>query len=391
MKQLFLLVVAGIIGGLVTLGGIRVLQSTQSVASQTHFAQPVNLTPALNTYNNAIPTSFTEAANKAMPVVVNITATAKKVAAKDREEEENEMNPFRYFFGEEGNPFSDRGPREGTGSGVIYTTDGYIITNNHVVEFADELLVTLYDNRKFKAKLIGRDEKSDLAVIKIEANSLPTMQLADSDNAKIGEWVLAVGNPFNLTSTVTAGIISAKGRSINLLGGGAAIEAFIQTDAAVNPGNSGGALVDAEGRLLGINTAIATRTGMFAGYSFAIPVNLMKRIVDDIVEFGTYKRPLLGIEIQDLDSEFAADTLGLDISQGVFVKKVTEGGSAQYAGIQANDVITSVNGRVVTNVPQLQEIIGRSKVGDTVTVKVNRKGQSRDIAVKLRAPKPDNR
>lgn len=391
MKQLFSLILAGIIGGLVTLGGARLFQTKQPVESTDRFAQQVNFVPS-NTYSSsAVPSNFTEAASKAMPVVVNITATAKAKEREQEKEDDNGMNPWRYFFGDE--LFGDQGPREGTGSGVIYTSDGYIITNNHVVEFADELLVTLYDNRKFKAKLIGRDPKTDLAVIKIESNSLPTLQLADSDNAKVGEWVLAVGNPFNLTSTVTAGIISAKGRSINLLSNNNnnnAIESFIQTDAAVNPGNSGGALIDADGRLLGINTAIATRTGTFSGYSFAIPVNLMKRVIDDIVEFGSYNRPMLGISIADLDSDLA-DSLGIIISQGVVVQTLVEGGSAQYAGLQPKDVITKVDGRSVNSVPQLQEIIGRSKIGDTVNLTVNRKGQNRDIAVKLRAQKLDDR
>lgn len=384
MKQIFSLILAGIIGGMVTLGGSHLLQQEQPATTSPGFAQQVNFSPG---QNFSTPTfNFTEAAAKATPAVVNITATAARKTAQREDRGSEQINPFRFFFGDP----EDQGPIEGTGSGVIYTPDGYIITNNHVVEFADELLVTLSDNRKFKAKLIGRDEKTDMALIKIEAHNLPTLQLADSDNAKIGEWVLAVGNPFNLTSTVTAGIISAKGRSINLLGGNTAIEAFIQTDAAVNPGNSGGALVDAEGRLLGINTAIASRTGSFQGYSFAIPVNLMKRIVDDIMEFGSYQRPLLGINIQDLDSEYA-DSLGISITQGVVVERLVDGGSAQYAGLQAKDVITKVNDRSVNSVPELQEIIGRSKVGDTVTLTVNRKGQTKQIAVKLRAEKPDNR
>ncbi|MFN7115474.1 MAG: S1C family serine protease [Saprospiraceae bacterium] len=387
MKQIFSLVLAGAFGGLITLGGTYLLKQEEPVTLQPGLAQQVNFTP--NSNFNTYPFNFTEAAGKAMPVVVNISASAKRTA-QGREKNDEGLNPFRFFFGDD--PFGDmyEGPREGTGSGVIYSADGYIVTNNHVVEFADELEVTLYDNRKFKAEIVGRDEKTDLAVIKITANNLPTLQFADSDNAKIGEWVLAVGNPFNLTSTVTAGIISAKGRSINLLGGGNAIEAFIQTDAAVNPGNSGGALVDAQGRLLGINTAIATRTGSFQGYSFAIPVNLMKRIADDIIEFGSYQRPLLGIEIQDLDSDLA-DSLGVNISKGVVVEGVTDGGSAQYAGVQPKDVITKVDGRTINNVPELQEIIGRSKVGDTVVLTVNRRGQNKEISVKLRADKPKDR
>jgi serine protease Do len=381
MKQIFSFIAASIFGGLVALGGAALIQqrTMQPIASvPAKEASFINQSPA----STNVPFDFTAAAAKAMPAVVHIAASAKKKTAERAPDER--INPFRFFFGEDLLGDSFNAPKEGTGSGVIYTTDGYIITNNHVVEFADELEVTLYDNRKFKAKLIGRDARTDLAVIKIDANGLNTLKLADSDKAKVGEWVLAVGNPFNLTSTVTAGIISAKGRNINLLGGGSAIEAFIQTDAAVNPGNSGGALVDANGNLLGINTAIATRTGVFSGYSFAIPVNLTKRIVDDIIEFGDYRRPLLGINIYDLDSKGAAE-LGINITQGVVVDNVINGGSAQYAGIQPKDVIVKVDGRDVKSVPELQEIIGRSKVGDVVNVTVNRKGQNKDIPVKLKA------
>jgi len=392
MKQLFSLILAGAIGGLITLGGLFLFQSEQPSTDQalkTGYAKEVKLSPSANASNafspnlTDLPFDFTKAAEKSMPTVVHISATAKRSTAGNEEED---MNPFRFFFGDEF--FGDQGPREGSGSGVIYTRDGYIITNNHVVEFADELEVTLYDNRKFKAELVGRDERTDLAVIKINANELPAIQLSDSDRAKVGEWVLAVGNPFNLTSTVTAGIISAKGRSINLLGGGSSIEAFIQTDAAVNPGNSGGALVDANGNLLGINTAIATRTGSFQGYSFAIPVNLVQRIADDIIEYGTYRRPLLGINIYNLDGEVASE-LGVKITQGVVVDQVQDGGSAQYAGILPQDVIVEVDGREIKTVPELQEIVGRAQVGDVLNVTVNRQGENREIPVKLKAENPN--
>lgn len=390
MKQIFSLVIAGMIGGLVTLGGSYLLQKqTPATTTPDTFAKEVNfLTNSKpNLANVKVPFDFTEAAAKATQAVVHIAASAKKPTAQNNQRKDEDFNPFRFFFGDD---FLGDAPKQGSGSGVIYSTDGYIITNNHVVEFADEIEVTLYDNRKFKAKLIGRDDRTDLAVIKIEANELKPMILADSDQAKIGEWVLAVGNPFNLTSTVTAGIISAKGRSINLLGGGSSIEAFIQTDAAVNPGNSGGALVDADGKLLGINTAIATRNGSFQGYSFAIPVNLMKRIVDDIIEYGDYRRPLLGVNIANLESDDAKE-LGLSITQGVLVDNVMDGSSAQYAGILPKDVITAVDGREIKNVPELQEIVGRAKVGDVLNLTVNRQGKTKDIPVKLKAESPDPR
>ncbi len=384
MKQLFSLVIAGMIGGLITLAGYRYLAPQPSFAETTDLARQVkniNTSPRLE----AAPFNFREAASKAMPAVVHIAAKASKSTAKSEEEDIN--NPFRFFFGDElFSPFGgDPMPRQqGTGSGVIYSPDGYIITNNHVVEFADEIEVTLYDNRKFDATLIGTYEKSDLAVIKIEATGLPNLELANSDQAEVGEWALAVGNPFDLTSTVTAGIISAKGRSIQLLGGGDAIEAFIQTDAAVNPGNSGGALVDAQGRLLGINTAIATRTGVFSGYSFAIPVNLVRRIADDIIATGSFQRAFLGIEIYELDSEEAV-SLGVNITQGVVIEKLVDGGSAQYAGLQPKDIIVKVNGREVKGVPELQEIVGQARVGDTLKLTVNRRGSNIEVPVRLKA------
>ncbi|HMO38117.1 MAG TPA: trypsin-like peptidase domain-containing protein [Saprospiraceae bacterium] len=383
MKQIFSLIVAGMIGGLVTLGGAFLLQKKTTPATDT-FAQQVNVPAYFNNNSqtpNKVTFDFTEAAAKAMPAVVHISASAKKPTAQNNKRPQDDFNPFRFFFGDE---FLNEGPKQGSGSGVIYSPDGYIITNNHVVEFADEIEVTLNDNRKFKATLIGRDDRTDMAVIKIEANGLQPLELADSDQAKVGEWVLAVGNPFNLTSTVTAGIISAKGRSLNLLNSNSAIEAFIQTDAAVNPGNSGGALVDAEGRLLGINTAIATRNGSFQGYSFAIPVNLMKRIADDIIEYGDYRRALLGVNIYPLDSE-EASKIGVNISQGVVVDRVMDGSSAQYAGVLPKDVITKVNGREIKSVPELQEIVGRAKVGDVINLTVNRQGKVQEIPVKLKA------
>jgi len=271
-----------------------------------------------------------------------------------------------------------------TGSGVIISEDGYIVTNNHVVEFADEIEVTLSNNKQYQATIVGTDSRTDLAVLKIEAQNLPKLKYANSDQAKIGQWVLAVGNPLELTSTVTAGIISAKGRDIDIIPGGGAIESFIQTDAAVNPGNSGGALVDAQGRLLGINTAIATRTGYYSGYSFAIPVNIMKKIVDDIIEYGSYQRGYLGIGITDLDNELAEE-LGLDITQGVVITAIEDGSAAQYAGLLPNDVIVKVDGKDVKSYPELQEFVGSAKVGDQVNLGINRNGDLQDLAVRLKA------
>jgi Do/DeqQ family serine protease len=350
--------------------------------------------PAVHYVNHSNPTissemmntlDFSEAAKIAMPAVVHIRAKSNGVASTGDKSMEGYTNPFKFFFGEGGLEEYNY-PRAGSGSGVIYTSDGYIITNNHVVEFADEIEVTLYDNRKFEATIIGTDSKSDLAVIKIDEKDLPILQMSNSDEAQVGEWVLAVGNPFELTSTVTAGIISAKGRNIRLLGGGDAIESFIQTDAAVNPGNSGGALVDKYGNLLGINTAIASRTGAFSGYSFAIPVQLAQRVVDDIIEYGSYQRPYLGVEILELNGNYAEE-LGVNISQGVVVENLMDGGSAQYAGIQPKDIIVKAGGKEIKSVAALQEVVGRAQVGSVMEVTVNRKGKEMDFSVQLKAQK----
>lgn len=377
MKQWIALVFSGVLGGVITLTGSHFLN--QEKDAETPKSEAVSYARSVNlpTWSNSAPLDFVAAAQKATPSVVNITA---KIARNTR------YNQDDFFFF---SPFGGRGggaPSEGSGSGVIYSENGYIVTNNHVVEGATELEVTLSDNRKFKATLVGTDKRTDLAVIKIDATGLTPAEIGNSDEVRIGEWALAVGNPFNLTSTVTAGIISAKGRNIDLLDKGASIEAFIQTDAAVNPGNSGGALVDAQGRLIGINTAIATRTGAFQGYSFAIPVNLVRRVADDIVSYGDYKRPYLGVSITELDSDLAKE-LDVDASQGVVISELIEGGSAQYAGLQANDVIVGIDGREVKSVPELQEVVGRAKVGDTVNLKVLRKNKSITIPVKLREQK----
>lgn len=376
MKQWLSLMLAGTFGGLVTFAGIRLTEnSVQSNAQVSSFARQVDYVPT----GSFVPSfDFSASAEKATPAVVHIRAMVEGNNAQNN----NSFNfPLEEFFGR---GFGGRSmPQEGTGSGVIYTGDGYILTNNHVVASSTSLEVTLSDNRKFKAKIIGTDPKTDLAVIKIDGDNLTPMELGNSDDAKVGQWVLAVGNPFNLTSTVTAGIISAKGRNIQLLGGGNAIESFIQTDAAVNPGNSGGALVDASGKLIGINTAIATRTGAFSGYSFAIPINLARRIADDIIQYGNYKRPYLGISISDLDGDYAKE-LGVDLSQGIVVEELVDGGSAQYAGVLPKDVITEVDGRPVKSVAELQEVVGRAKVGDIVQVTLYRKGKRLELPVHLR-------
>lgn len=378
MNKFWSTVLAGATGGVIAFGAAKLTEKPQIVSNPETptYARQVN-------YGSApVPFDFTRAAERSMDAVVHIKASESKQAAIQRQRDQRYSDPFQFFFGQR---FQyEPQPRSGTGSGVIYTDDGYILTNNHVVDFADEFEVTLHDNREFKARLVGRDESTDMAVIKIDAKDLPAIQIGNSDDVKVGEWVLAVGNPFDLTSTVTAGIVSAKARDIDIIKGASGIESFIQTDAAVNPGNSGGALVDVEGRLIGINSAIATPTGVFAGYSFAIPVNLVKRIADDLIKYGSYKRPYLGVNIATMDS-YVARELNLDYTQGVAVVEVPDNqGSAAQAGIQPKDIITKVNGKNVTSTAELMEMIGRSKVGETVNVSIIRDGKTQVIPVRLK-------
>lgn len=376
MNKFWSTLLAGAVGGFVTFGAAKYFEEPQFVT-----ASPAPVVRQVNYGVAPVPFDFTKAAERSMSAVVHIKASESQQLAKQRQQERRYTDPFEYFFGRS---FGyQQPPRSGTGSGVIYTPDGYILTNNHVVEFADEFEVTLHDNREFKARLVGRDDNTDMAVIKIDAKDLPAIEIGNSDDVKVGEWALAVGNPFDLTSTVTAGIISAKGRDINIIKGGSAIESFIQTDAAVNPGNSGGALVDVNGRLIGINSAIATPTGVFAGYSFAIPVNLVKRIADDLIKYGEFRRAYLGVDIAPMDT-YLANKLGVDYVQGVAVMKVYDDGSAASSGIQVKDVVTKINGKNVTSTSELREIVGRSKLGETVTVTVMRDGKEKDITVRLK-------
>jgi Do/DeqQ family serine protease len=290
-------------------------------------------------------------------------------------------NPILDWF------YGDRNskPREvqGYGSGVIISSDGYIITNNHVVENAESVDVTLNDKRAFTAKVIGRDPGSDIALLKINADNLPFIKYGDSEQLKLGEWVLAVGNPFNLTSTVTAGIVSAKGRSLQLNEGNYKIESFIQTDAAVNMGNSGGALVNTKGLLVGITSAIMSPNGAYAGNSFAIPVTIVKKVVDDLREFGEVQRAIIGVNIQDLQSDDATK-LGLHDLKGVLVTRIMPEGSAKEAGMKENDVITKFDGQPVNTMSELQEQVGKHRPGDKATVTFVRGGKESTIPITLK-------
>ncbi|MEY4927662.1 MAG: hypothetical protein RI894_2098 [Bacteroidota bacterium] len=378
MKTWMSTLAAGIIGGAVVLAATHFLTpqlsavDTLKTGSKNLYAQEAGYFG-----KPKAPFDFTEAAAKTMSAVVHIRSKSSPVGAGGRGMADDDF--YEYFFGGRGG-----GVQEGIGSGVIIRKDGYIVTNNHVVKDATSLEVTLYDKRKYKATVVGTDPTTDLAVIKIELKEdLPVLDLADSDEARVGEWVLAVGNPLNLSSTVTAGIVSAKGRNIHLIEKQGSIESFIQTDAAVNPGNSGGALVDVNGKLLGINVAIASQTGRYEGYSFAIPANLVHKVVEDIIEYGAPQRGFLGVGIQDMDSDLAKE-IGTDITNGAYIDRVTAGGGGESGGIKIGDIITEVNGKSIESSAELQEIVGRGRPGDSYAITVNRKGAKKELTVKLK-------
>ncbi|MBL4649588.1 MAG: trypsin-like peptidase domain-containing protein [Aureispira sp.] len=376
-NNLVSLVFASAMGGAIALGGAHLLNpktTIQTVQVSTTDNGNVQQSGAQQFVRNqgtlGRPESFADASDRAMPAVVNITAITEHKARNDREQR------YYKFFG-------SPDPSKSTGSGVIISDKGYIVTNNHVIKGATKVDITLSDNRKFEAEVMGTDPSTDLAVLKITGKNLPVIELANSDQARVGEWVLAIGNPFELTSTVTAGIISAKGRDISILNGQYSIESFIQTDAAVNPGNSGGALVNTEGKLIGINTAIYAPTGTYAGYSFAVPINLVKKVMQDLIDHGEVKRAFLGIMIQSVDSDMAKE-LGLAITEGVYVSELIEGGAAIKSELNTGDVITKINGISTSSVPKLQEQIGSRDPGDDIIVTVNRKGKAKNIVVKLK-------
>ena len=319
---------------------------------------------------------FTQAAAKSVDAVVHI----KTVIGVKPEQYDDFFGTLRdYFYGY---------PRQKSeliafGSGVIISPDGYIVTNNHVVDGANKIMVTFNDKREMEAKVIGTSPSTDLAVIKVKAKDLPYLTYGNSDDLKVGQWVLAVGNPFNLTSTVTAGIVSAKARDIHLLGGRSSIESFIQTDAAVNPGNSGGALVNTDGQLVGINAAIASQTGAYEGYSFAIPVNLVKKVVDDLMKYGEIQRGYMGIQIRDIDAQFAKEN-HLDDLEGVYVAGVIQNGGAASAGMQPGDIITSLNSQPVKSLAGFMGILGQYSPGNTVKVTIMRGKETKTLKVTLK-------
>ncbi len=314
------------------------------------------------TFLSSAPTNFIAAAEAVTPAVVNIKT---------------------YQTGGTLDFWRANSYGNASGSGVIVSSDGYVVTNNHVVEEGDEIEITLNDKREFKAKLIGSDPSTDLALLKIESSNLPYMLFGNSDSLRVGEWVLAVGNPFNLESTVTAGIVSAKGRSIDILEGQDRIESFIQTDAAVNPGNSGGALVNTNGELIGINTAIITRSGRYEGYSFAVPANLVRKVIKDIRDYGAVQRGLLGVFIDEMTNERARD-LGLESVEGVYITRVSPGSGADDAGLRTGDVIVGINGVKTKTLPEMQEQVGRYRPGNTITIDFIRSGKNKKTKVILK-------
>lgn len=340
---------------------------TENIQSKNYYAAMPSA-PAANT-------DFTQAAEKAIPAVVHV-----KVKVKTKGQSSgNPIIDLLYGYGE---------PRvqEGSGSGVIISKDGYIVTNNHVIDKSKEIEVVLDDKRRYDAELIGMDPQTDLALLKINEKGLDFLSIGNSDVVKVGEWVLAVGNPFSLSTTVTAGIVSAKARGIGIISNATnnmGIESFIQTDAVVNPGNSGGALVNTRGELIGINTAIASPTGAYAGYSFAVPVSIVKKVVADIIEFGEVQRALLGVQIADIDAELA-EKENLSILDGVYIAGVSETGGAKDAGIKKGDVIIDVNGKRVGSMSELQEQVSTYRPGDKVSVEIVRNGKNKKLDVTLK-------
>ena len=343
-------------------------------------AKTINVGSEKETLVVGQPVDLTYAAEKAVNSVVYI-----KVTVNSRTESVEYYDPFEDFFGDffgRGNGGSRRREmqtpkRQASGSGVIISTDGYIVTNNHVVDGADELTVKLNDNREFKARIIGQDKTTDLALIKVEENDLPAIKIGSSDNLKLGEWVLAVGNPFNLTSTVTAGIVSAKARSMGANG----VESFIQTDAAINPGNSGGALVNTSGELVGINAMIYSQTGSYAGYGFAIPTTIMNKVVNDLKKFGTVQRAIIGVLGMDVSNYIDVEKeKGNDVDfgtvNGVYISEVTEGSAAADAGLTKGDVITAVDGKQISKMSELQEIVSMHRPGDKISITYMRNKKS---------------
>lgn len=370
MKQFIKLLGVSILGGVLTLGSYKlIIDEDESFFEQSSIEQESSSFIPVSDSNNIYGTNadFTEAAEKTVHSVVHV----KNVAVFDK------PNSVWEYYSRGGNTGK---ALQGTGSGVIISPDGYIITNNHVIDGAGEIEVTLNNNKTYVAELIGTDTKADIALVKIDAEDLEYIPFGNSNNVKLGEWVLAVGNPFNLTSTVTAGIVSAKARDLNT--NNASPQSFIQTDAAINPGNSGGALVNIDGELIGINTAITSQTGSYIGYGFAVPSNNARKIVEDIMEYGNVQQGILGIRGQDVN-QFISKQSDLSTSQGVIVEDVDSGSGAALAGIKQGDVIRQIDNIEIRKMSDLTGYLGSKRPKDVVKVKILRDGREKEVDVKL--------
>ncbi len=409
MRKVGLTLLTAFVGGAMALGTYKVFEQKQADNMSFEDRQKVyfasNPSPAIT--SSAGEVDFTQAAAAVTPAVVYIRTTYQPTQSNQGSGRDPFEDLFGDMFGQRGGRRAQSAPQRASGSGVIISTDGYIVTNNHVVEKASDIDVTTNDHRHFKAKVVGTDPNTDLALIKITGSNLPIVKLGNSDDVKVGEWVLAVGNPFNLTSTVTAGIVSAKGRGIGIIDQHEdeddsnpfdrtqnaprvrkGIESFIQTDAAINPGNSGGALVNTRGELIGINSAIASHTGSYEGYGFAIPVNLAKKVLNDIEHYGSVKRGYVGVTFADLsdpDQAAALHGANADRGSGLYVNDVMAGSGAASAGLKTGDVITKVDGNVVNEASDLQERVGRLQPGDKVKLTYLRGSEERTAEVTLHA------
>jgi Do/DeqQ family serine protease len=386
MKNQFgTLVLSALIGGVISVGvwqyAIELKPADELVDAATQVEIPVHRTINTNTVGNL---DFTEASKMVMPSVVHIKS--KVYGNRLRRNQYRIPDPFREFFGmpkQAPDENDDKLFDQGAGSGVIINANGYIVTNNHVIDGADEVEVSFNDSRTYTAEVVGTDPSTDLALLKVDETNLDYLEFSNSDQIEVGEWVLAVGNPFNLTSTVTSGIVSAKARNINILKDRYAIESFIQTDAAVNPGNSGGALVNTKGDLVGINTAIASNTGSFTGYSFAIPSNIVAKVVEDLLSYGMVQRAYLGVHIRELDAKLAEEK-DIDIINGVYISDFSENSSAEQAGLEAGDVIVALDGKSTNKTPQLIAQVAQKRPGDHIDVKVYRDGRYKNFNIELK-------
>ncbi len=374
MKNFLKILAVSALGGFMTLGSYLLFFEHRGVVNEMNESNMPVILPTTYETINAVPSEksdFTIIAEKSIHAVVHV----KNLSVATR------SNPLLEFF--YGPSTGIEKQVVGSGSGVIISSDGHIITNNHVIKGATKLEITLNNKETFDAQVVGVDESTDIALLKIDKNDLPYLPFGDSDQLRVGEWVLAVGNPFNLTSTVTAGIVSAKARDINIMNNSKVIESFIQTDAAVNPGNSGGALVNIRGDLVGINTAISSQTGSYIGYSFAVPSNIAKKVIEDLLEFGNVQRAYLGINYEELNSEKASE-FGVESTEGVLITRVLERGAAKEAGLLPNDIIVKMDNVKISNFSDLQGFLGSKRPGDAVSVTVLRDEQQKVVTVKLK-------